>query len=63
MPSTTQEDRPASLSQVQQNPVARRALSKAAWAAMALSSADLTGVRYDDHTRWPEGFTPPPSTP
>ena len=53
----------ASLSQVQQNPVARRALSKAAWAAMALSSADLTGVRYDDHTRWPEGFTPPPSTP
>ena len=28
-----------------------------------LSGAYLEGVIYDDSTRWPEGFTPPPSAP
>ena len=26
-----------------------------------LTGANLTDIRYDTSTRWPEGFTPPPS--
>jgi uncharacterized protein YjbI with pentapeptide repeats len=28
-----------------------------------LTEAELEGITYDENTKWPEGFTPPPSTP
>ncbi len=37
-------------------------LCSAVLSRAALSGANLSGARYDDVTRWPEGFTPPPVT-
>jgi uncharacterized protein YjbI with pentapeptide repeats len=28
-----------------------------------LTDAILEGITYDENTKWPAGFTPPPSTP
>jgi hypothetical protein len=35
-------------------------LRNAALGKAILMGADLTGARYDQKTRWPDGFTPPP---
>lgn len=39
------------------------ALGSADLGTADLTDATMTGVQYDERTRWPEGFQPPPSSP
>ena len=48
------------LDQTSYNSPAVRAMTAQTWNALASSDADLSGAVYDNETRWPEGFSPPP---
>ncbi len=48
------------LDQTSYNSPAARAMTAQMWNALASSDADLSGAVYDNETRWPEDFSPPP---